>query len=65
MVYYFTAFLSSGAGVITRRPLILQLIHVPRHKPEDSDNFDELHDKDAYFDASPSSSGRYCFVKYL
>ena len=52
-----TVYFFKGAGIITRRPLILQLIHVPKRNPENSDNLDELQERDAYFDASPISSG--------
>ena len=42
---------------MTRRPLILQLIHVPKNRAGNAENLDEMLEKDSYFDASPNSSG--------
>eukprot|EP00794_Sanderia_malayensis_P006159 gene6159-6869_t len=46
-------FLPRGAGIVTRRPLVLQLIHVPFRRNKESGNADDGTERDAYFDASP------------
>ncbi|XP_065067345.1 dynamin-1-like protein [Rhopilema esculentum] len=49
-------FLPRGAGIVTRRPLVLQLIHVPKRTNGHAETTEDPQDREAYFDASTDSN---------
>ena len=54
-----------GAGIVTRRPLVLQLIHVPKRTNGNAETTEDPQDREAYFDASTDSNGMVFIIRRL
>ena len=54
-----------GAGIVTRRPLVLQLIHVPKRTNGHAETTEDPQDREAYFDASTDSNGMVFIIRRL